>query len=393
MKSLPAYSLVTGPAYWSLVSMLQRLVLRRALSTAKDIYFGTNTLNRHSFLRTDPSFISQAITSPYAKLIFFDKLAPLVDTHRNELASLNYTTLGKSNREIIDNWAYANAQGDTISLLQSPLVHFLGLDTLTHSPFQYKNKYSGTPYFAISTDNSPSLQSKLNSLPNVRPLTTREEVNVHLDYAQSSIFAQAKMYLEWLSTTLYCRGCGSHTIAINAGSELRCTNPLPCPVKDAPVSNASFPRLDPVLITCVLNSSRDKVLFTRHAKFPKGMYTHIAGFIEPGETVENAVIREVWEECGLRASNVQIVKTQPWPYPMNIILGCVAIVHNGEMDLGHDPELEHAFWCDISNLKTLVEQGKEDENLTLMVPELAYGIPNDKTLATKLYQYIVEHYT
>lgn len=133
---------------------------------------------------------------------------------------------------------------------------------------------------------------------------------------------------------------------------------------------------------------------TRMHKFIKGMYTHIAGFIEPGETVENAVKREVWEESGLNVSNVSIVQTQPWPYPMNLMIGCVAIVdeHSNELDLNHDKELEHAFWCPLKDLEHLLKTGTEDAELNLTTPDKAYSIPNDKTLATKLFQYVVENY-
>jgi NAD+ diphosphatase len=324
-------------------------------------------------------------------LIFFDNLRPLVDVSENKLFSLDYSNVGSQNREIIDSWIKGNADRDS-SLLQSPYIHFLGLDTTRHSPFRYR-EYKGTPYFAIEVGNHPTFQLRINA-ENFKPLATREEINIHLDYEESSIFAQAKMYLEWITTTPYCRGCGSKTIPINAGSELLCLSESrqSCPVKSAPVSNASFPRLDPVLITCVMNASRDKVLFTRLPKFPKGMYTHIAGFIEPGETIEEAVSREVWEESGLTVSHVSIVRSQPWPYPVNIMIGCVAIVQDGQMDLGHDMELEEAFWCELSTLRRIVEEGKEDENLTVFVPDLPYGIPNDKTLATKLYQYVVDKY-
>lgn len=359
------------------------------MSTSTEIYFGKGALNRLSFMRADPQFISRAITSPYAKLIFMDQLAPVVDTKSNKLFALGYNKLERCNRVLINQWTRANEQKNH-TLLQSPVIHFLGLGT-AKSRFQY-NQYEGTPYFAVEIDHFQTLKDQIYSHPNLEPLPTRELVNLHLDYEESTIFAQAKMFLQWITTTPHCRGCGSRTVPIHAGSELKCTGNSPCAVRSAPVSNASFPRLDPVLITCVINESKDQVLFTRHSKFPKGMYTHIAGFIEPGETVESAVKREVWEESGLTVNNVQIVRTQPWPYPTNIMLGCVAIVDGGDIHLGHDLELEEAFWCNIKDLKQIIQHGKEDQDMVLRVPHLPYGIPNDKTLATKLYQYVVEQY-
>lgn len=221
-----------------------------------EIYFGANHLNRLSFLRNDPRFIKDAITSSATNIIFFSELSPLVDTRTNKFMSLNYKSLDPTNRLLIDRWAKGNEEKSLHLLSQSPLVHFLGLDTTCSTSFKY-NSYSGMPYFAVSLDSHSSMYKYVMSQnPSVEVLRTREQVNRHLDYRQASVYAQAKMYLEWLSTTRHCRGCGSRTIPINAGSELLCSNAETnkCSVKSAHVSNASFPRLDPVLICCVLNN-------------------------------------------------------------------------------------------------------------------------------------------
>lgn len=367
-------------------------MFKRFLSTSKEIYFGTNSINRHSFLRADPIFIANSITSPHSKYIFFKNLEPIVDVNANKLFTLDYETIGSENRDLIDDWIKSNSEKSS-NLINSPIIHFLGLNQQNFSPFKY-NQYTGTPFYAIDITHHDSFNTKIFKTDNIKPLETRELVNKHLDYYEANVFAQAKMYLEWISSTRYCKGCGSKTIPVNAGSELKCTSSedLNCPVKTAPVSNASFPRLDPVLISCVLNPSKDKVLLTRMSKFPKGMYTHIAGFIEPGETIENAVKREVWEESGLKVSQVQIVQSQPWPYPVNIMIGCVAIIDDVNLNLEHDMELEDALWLDIKKVREIVYEGKEDEDLTLFKEGCKYGIPNDKTLATKLFQYVVDNY-
>ncbi|KAH3681868.1 hypothetical protein WICPIJ_007174 [Wickerhamomyces pijperi] len=370
------------------------LIFRRLKHTHKsalsEIYFGVNTLNRHSFLRSDSQFIANSITSPYSKFVFFDNLSPIANIEQGKLFTLNYNTIGLENRYLIDDWI-KNNELRTTQMNQSPLIHFLGLDTSKFTPFKY-NQYSGVPYYAIEISKHPSLAQRLSKYENLKPLITREDVNKVLDYKESTIFSHGKIYLEWLSTTKYCKGCGSQTIPINAGSELKCSNTESCPVKDSPVSNASFPRLDPALITCVLNPTKDKVLFTRMSKFPAKMYTHIAGFMEPGETLEESVKREVWEEAGLIVDELHIVRSQPWPYPANIMIGCVAIVKDGNIDLNHDIELDEAVWVPLTKLKEIISKGKEDENLTIIIKGEDKGIPNDKTLATKLFQYVAQNY-
>lgn len=357
---------------------------------SSEIYFGVNTLNRHSFLRSDPTFIAKSVTSPYSKFIFYDNLAPIANIEQKTLFTLNYNSIGLENRYLIDDWV-KNNESRTLDISKSPLIHFLGLDTSTFSPFKY-NQYTGIPYYAIEISKHRSLAAKISQYDSLKTLDTREEVNKVLTYKDSTIFSHGKIYLDWLTTTKFCKGCGSPTIPINAGSELKCSNNGPCPIKDAPVSNASFPRLDPVLITCVLNPTKDKVLFTRLPKFPPKMYTHIAGFVEPGETLEEAVKREVWEESGLIINEINIVRSQPWPYPANIMVGCVAVAKNEETNINHDLELSEAEWVPLTKVKEIVNRGKENGDLTLVIEGEDKGIPNDKTLATKLFQYVSEHY-
>ncbi|CCH44911.1 Peroxisomal NADH pyrophosphatase NUDT12 [Wickerhamomyces ciferrii] len=381
------------------------MLFKRLLSSArtlgdKYIYFGNPSLNRHSFLRSDQQFITNAIKSKDAKYLLFNNLLPIADKEANKFFVTGYDKLGPQLTKEIDQWLnFNNDPLSTNGARPSLLVHFLGLsekngklETARESGFQYK-AYHGTPYFAIDIVKSSQVLKELESNhPNVEPLVTREEVNKHLNNFEASIFAQGKMYLDWLSTTQFCRGCGSSVVPINAGSELKCTSTKEkhCPVKEAPVSNASFPRLDPVLITCVVNQDK-QVLLTRLPKFPQGLYSCIAGFIEPGETVENAVKREVWEEAGLHVQRVEIIQSQPWPFPANIMIGSVAYVDTSELDLLHDMELQDARWVDKEIITDIVYKGTENNDLTLIGPGLDFGIANDKTLATNLYKYAVDN--
>ncbi|KAH3671169.1 hypothetical protein WICMUC_004765 [Wickerhamomyces mucosus] len=379
------------------------LILKGLHSTSNksSVYFGTNSLNRHSFLRSDPTFIANAIISPYSKYIFYKKLSPYVDIEQNKLFTLNYNTIGLSNRKIIDDWI-KNNELKSIKIHELPLIHFLGLDvSKKNQSFKY-NEYSGIPYFAIDITNHNSLISQIElQNPNLKTLSTRELINKHIGYKESNIFAQGRMFLQWLSSTKYCQGCGSKTIPINAGSELLCSSSkeFNCPVKNSSnPSNASHPRIDPVLITCVLNSNRDKVLFTRSSQLKK-YYTNIAGFIEPAETIEEAVKREVWEESGLYVSQVKIIKSQPWPYPANLMIGCIGIVdsnnnnvENQDFNLNHDKELIEAKWVKIGKLKEIITYGKENEDSIIRVDGELNGIPNEKTIAYQLFKHVVNTY-
>lgn len=103
------------------------------------------------------------------------------------------------------------------------------------------------------------------------------------------------------------------------------------------------------MIMIVINKNGDKILLGRNKRFPPGLYSALAGFIEPAESLEDAVRREVYEEAGVRVGRVIVYGTQPWPFPGNIMVGCIAQVVTDDpeaetIDLGNDPELADAKW-------------------------------------------------
>jgi NAD+ diphosphatase len=125
------------------------------------------------------------------------------------------------------------------------------------------------------------------------------------------------------------------------------------------VSNLSFPRTDAVIIVGVVSADGARMLLGRQARWPKLMYSTLAGFLEPGESLEEAVRREVWEEAGVKIGRVVIHSTQPWPYPANIMIGAVAqTTSDGEnIDLGNDPELEDAKWWTVEEVRESLKFG------------------------------------
>jgi NAD+ diphosphatase len=109
----------------------------------------------------------------------------------------------------------------------------------------------------------------------------------------------------------------------------------------------------------VLSADGTKVLLGRQKRWPKDWYSTLAGFLEPGESVEEAVRREVWEESGVTCGRVVIHSSQPWPYPANLMIGAIAqAVSGGEgIHLGHDPELEDARWVGGEELRRALKYG------------------------------------
>jgi NAD+ diphosphatase len=161
----------------------------------------------------------------------------------------------------------------------------------------------------------------------LRALATR------LPSDEAALLAYARALLLWQRTHRYCSQCGAPTGAREGGHVRTCTNP-DCGLQQ-------FPRLDPAVIVLVEHGKR--CLLGRQPKWPPGVYSTIAGFVEPGESLEDAVRREVAEETGVRVGRVSYHSSQPWPFPSSIMLGFTAEAESEDIAL-NDSELEDARW-------------------------------------------------
>lgn len=154
--------------------------------------------------------------------------------------------------------------------------------------------------------------------------------------------AAAKSLVQWHARHGFCANCGAQTQMSEAGWRRDCSQ---CGAQH-------FPRTDPVAIMAVGNDER--CLLGRQARFPEGMWSCLAGFVEPGEALEDAVRREVFEESGIVCDDVRILATQPWPYPSSLMIG--AFARPKSFDIRIDPlELEAARWFDRAELRRIFD--------------------------------------
>jgi NAD+ diphosphatase len=150
---------------------------------------------------------------------------------------------------------------------------------------------------------------------------------------EAALLAYARALGIWRARQRHCGLCGSATVPSRAGHVLLCSNPA--------CAQEFFPRLDPAMI--VLVSDGERALLGRQASWPARRYSTIAGFVEPGESLEDTVVREVLEETGVLVSNVRYHSSQPWPFPASLMLGFFASAAPGsEVRVGG--ELEDARW-------------------------------------------------
>ncbi len=159
-----------------------------------------------------------------------------------------------------------------------------------------------------------------------------------MDGRDAAIWGAARALNEWHARHRYCGICGSVTAPFRAGWGRRCTG---CAAEH-------FPRVDPVVI--MLAEHDGKVLVGRQPRYPAGRYSALAGFLEPGESIEEAVARELYEEAGVRATSVRYVASQPWPFPGSLMIGCIAEVNGTELTLDTN-ELDDAIWVDRDGVR------------------------------------------
>jgi NAD+ diphosphatase len=178
--------------------------------------------------------------------------------------------------------------------------------------------------------------------------------------SEAAIVATAKAMFEWRRRHRHCAVCGQPSEAVDGGWKRRC-----------PACNAEhFPRTDPVVI--MLPYHGDRCMLGRQAAWPKGMFSALAGFLEPGESIEEACARELAEEAGLRTRKVRYHSTQPWPYPSSLMIGLLAEVEDDE-GAPDQTELSEVRWITRDEAKQLIKSGLPD-----------MGAPNSLAIAHQL---------
>ena len=206
----------------------------------------------------------------------------------------------------------------------SPISVFLGLDG------------DKAPWFACKTDTTDDLVG-LRSLA-ADGATPAEQLGM---------LAQARSLIQWHEKRTFCSNCGGRNELADAGYRRHC----PACGMD------HFPRTDPVVIMVVRHAG--SILLGRQQAWLPGMYSALAGFVEPGETIEDAARREIFEEAGIRVGKVDYVTSQPWPFLSNLMIGLIGEAISSEIKLD-DKELEDARWFTAAEARMMVDRTHPD---------------------------------
>ena len=198
----------------------------------------------------------------------------------------------------------------------------------------------GIAYFAIDlTDAMPPLPERVT-------MRRLRDVIVDLDHADSALLAYASALVHWHRTHRFCGACGRPTRSVRGGHVRLCTGER--------CGREHFPRTDPAVITLVVD--HDRCLLARRRDWAPGRRSTVAGFVEPGETLEHAVARETFEEVGVRVGRITYRGSQPWPFPQSLMLGFRATAATNDIEVDGE-EIAEAGWYTPERIETDTASG------------------------------------
>jgi len=285
--------------------------------------FMDGQLDRLSGHRSEPGWFSEKLNAPGARIAVFtaDKLM----VHAGPAGS---------------GGVHWRSNEDLPTLMEGTEPVFLGVDS------------DGINHFAAQASDNELVPADDMIALDLRSIALQGLIGD----ANLGLAAQARALLHWHMRHRFCSNCGAPTHQGDAGYKRVCDT----------CSGEHFPRTDPVAIIAITRGQ--SMLLGRSARFASGMYSTLAGFVEPGETAEDAARREVFEESGIRVGDVRYIMSQPWPFPANLMLGMAGEAINEEITIDPD-ELDDARWFSFDEIISM-GQGNHPEGL-LLPPDIS----------------------
>lgn len=256
-----------------------------------------------------------------------------------------------------------------------PLVDgdgMLGWGTLDEAPAEHDlallGRIEGVPRFVSLTPGVSALS---------RSARLFEAINA-LRAGEAGTYAAARSLIDWHARHGFCANCGTQTAMFRAGWGRKCPN----------CATEHFPRVDPVVIMLAQHGegTEARVLIGRQRMFPPGRYSALAGFLEPGESIEEAVARELFEEAGVVVKRVRYVASQPWPFPSQLMIACVAEVESDRLVLDHN-ELEDAKWVDRAGVASAMRKEAAWDSETASLTGAPFLPPPPYAIAHSLFEH------
>jgi NAD+ diphosphatase len=267
---------------------------------------GRSGIDRAAHLRADDDWLARAWANPLSRVIVLDSGRALVDEH------------------------------DALVVLQPAQApggerYFLGVAAPSDVD-------AGLGVFAVGS-------ALPDPLPSHTRAATLRDVGASLSDADAGLFAHAAALEQWHARHVRCPLCGAATVVALAGHIRRCVDD----------GSEHYPRTDPAVIMLVTDDD-DRCLLGRQPSWPAGRMSTLAGYVEAGETLEHAVVREVFEEVGIRVGDVRYVASQPWPFPSSLMLAFTAQATTTDLQIDGD-EIAEARWFSRAELRTAITGG------------------------------------
>uniref|UniRef100_A0A8C5MD24 NAD-capped RNA hydrolase NUDT12 n=1 Tax=Leptobrachium leishanense TaxID=445787 RepID=A0A8C5MD24_9ANUR len=323
-------------------------------------FFCGSFLDRKSYKRTDADWLKAKQTQHSTVYIIFSNLFPLV--------SLIGSKESSQDPEIkLCRLQYEDVK-EYLSQPDKTVLVFLGVEKPSNTTYsagisrvESDEKDPLVAWFAINADDisADTFKHKHEDCYFLQPPMP---AFLQMTHKEAGVLAQARSVLAWHSRYKFCPTCGSGTVIEEEGYKRTCLK-AGCPSLKG-IHNTSYPRVDPVVIMLVIHPDGNQCLLGRQKRFPTRMFSCLAGFIETGETIEDAVRREVEEESGVKVGHVQYVSCQPWPMPSSLMIGCLAVAISTVIKVDKI-EIEEARWFSREQVVDAVLKGNHE---SLFVP-------------------------
>jgi NAD+ diphosphatase len=288
---------------------------------AETVTFGGSALDRAAELRSDRATLEALENAPQSRSIALWRGKPLIADTPPDQTGRPGAALA---RLPLDHPVLAEAAGAAPILLGRED----GAAIFAHDLSGWSPEALDDSAFNSFLDRSEQHHPALDPMSRFRELRA---AMTRLSARDAELAATARALYLWHRSHRFCARCGAESAMSQAGWQ-----------RDCPACAAHhFPRTDPVVIMLITRGN--KVLLGRSHGWPEGMFSLLAGFVEPGETIEAAVRREVWEEAGVRVGAVSYLSSQPWPFPASLMMGCRGDAIDDAITV--DPvEIENALW-------------------------------------------------
>lgn len=291
--------------------------------------YSGNPLDRAQVDRRDPARLAALVSAPESRLAAFQGEKPLIAFHAGgPSGEIGWLTLGDVRVAQVDRSSF----------------HLLGKTAEGHARFVCDVHGKGE-----DLDSQAALYSDVGKFVDLRSIAMQGLISP----PQLAILAQGKSLTSWHRSHQFCSACGSVSVPVDGGIRRNC-----------PTCNVDhFPRTDPVVIMLIVHG--DDCLMGRGAHYNEGQYSTLAGFVDQGESIEEAVRREIMEETRIKVGKVSYGTSQPWPFPSTLMIGCFGEALDYDIHID-DHEIEHARWFSRQEVRLMFDKTHPDG---LIVPQ------------------------